>query len=47
MQIGLLPPPQVFARQWKRKKRFVPKMIAAERALKIAGWLDCIRKLQA
>jgi glycerol kinase len=45
LQAGLLPPPQEFAKSWKRDKRFTPKMKAAERDAKYAGWKDAVRKL--
>jgi len=47
LQAGLLPPPSQFAKGWKSEKRFTPKMGASERNGKLAGWRDCIRKLQA
>ncbi len=47
LQAGLLPPPQQFAKTWKRDKRFVPKMKAAERDAKYNGWKDAVRKLLA
>ena len=47
LQAGLLPLPDVIAKRWKRDKQFVPKMAASERETKLAGWADCIRKLQA
>jgi glycerol kinase len=43
----LLPKPEVFAKTWKRQKRFVPKMDAENRALKLAGWVEAMRKLLA
>ena len=47
LQAGLLPPPNQFAKGWKCDKRFVPKMSAAEREVKYAGWKDAVRKLLA
>ena len=47
LQSGLLPPPEKFARRWKRQKRFVPGMPAAIREAKYAGWRDAVRKLLA
>ena len=47
LQAGLLPPPQKFAKSWKRNKRFLPKMKAAERDKKYAGWKEAVRKLLA
>ncbi len=47
LRAGLLPRPEVFARTWKRQKRFTPKMEAKARARKLAGWRDAMRKLLA
>ncbi|MCA0433592.1 MAG: glycerol kinase GlpK [Proteobacteria bacterium] len=47
LQSGLLPEPEVFARAWKRQKRFTPKMKPALREAKYAGWQDAVRKLLA
>jgi glycerol kinase len=47
LQAGLLPKPEVFAKTWKREKRFVPKMDATSRARKCAGWRDAVRRLLA
>ena len=47
LHAGLLPPPKQFAKTWKRDKRFAPKMKAAERDAKYAGWKDAVRKLLA
>ncbi len=47
LQTGLLPKPEVFAKTWKRQKRFTPKMDAAMRAQKRAGWKESVRKLLA
>lgn len=47
LQAGLLPPPEKFATSWKREKRFTPKMKAAIREAKYAGWKDAVRKLLA
>ena len=47
LQAGLLPTPEIMAERWKRDKRFNPKMAAATRDDKLAGWADCVRKLQA
>ena len=47
LQSGLLPPPEQFAKRWKRQKRFTPKMSAAVREAKYAGWKDAVRKLLA
>ena len=45
LQAGLLPQPDVFAKTWKRDKRFTPKMDAATRAKKLGGWKEAVRKL--
>ena len=47
LQAGLLPKPEVFAKTWKRQKRFAPKMDSAARAQKCAGWKEVVRKLLA
>ena len=47
LQAGLLPAPDVFAKTWKREKRFSPKMDAAMRATKLDGWKEAVRKLLA
>ena len=47
LQSGLLPPPDEFAKSWKLGKRFSPKMSAAMREAKYAGWKDAVRKLLA
>jgi glycerol kinase len=47
LQAGLLPAPAVFAKAWKRDKRFSPKMNAVTRAKKLAGWQEAVRKLLA
>ena len=47
LQAGLLAKPEVFAKTWKRQKRFTPKMDADTRALKQAGWAEAVRKLLA
>ncbi|MFO1131795.1 MAG: glycerol kinase GlpK [Hyphomicrobiales bacterium] len=47
LKIGLFPEPALFAKTWKRQKRFTPKMKPAERDAKYAGWQDAVRKLLA
>jgi glycerol kinase len=42
LQAGLCPPPEDFARSWRLDKRFRPKMKAAERDRKFAGWRDAV-----
>jgi glycerol kinase len=45
LQAGLLPKPEVFAKTWKRQKRFLPKMDEATRTRKRAGWAEAVKKL--
>lgn len=47
LQAGLLPKPEIFAKTWKRQKRFAPKMEEPTRARKLAGWADAVKKLLA
>jgi glycerol kinase len=47
LQAGLLPKPEIFAKTWKRQKRFLPKMDTKTRALKRAGWAAAVKKLLA
>ena len=47
LQAGLLPKPEIFAKTWKRQKRFMPKMDDATRAQKRAGWAEAVKKLLA
>jgi glycerol kinase len=47
LQAGLLPKPEIFAKTWKRQKRFESKMKPAIRDAKYAGWKDAVRKLLA
>ena len=47
LQAKILPEPEIFAKGWKRDKRFVPHMPAAEREAKYAGWKDAVRKVLA
>ena len=44
---GLLPEPAEFAKGWKRDKRFQPRLDAATREAKYAGWKTAVRKLLA
>jgi glycerol kinase len=41
---GVCPPPDRFAKSWKRERRFVPTMYPAIRARKWAGWQDAVRR---
>ncbi len=45
LQAGLLPKPEVFAKTWKRQKRFTPKMDEETRVFKLAGWKQSVAKL--
>ncbi len=45
LQAGLLPKPEIFAKTWKRQRRFLPKMDADARNKKRDGWKDAVRKL--
>ena len=45
LRAGLLPKPEIFAKTWKRQKRFLPKMDADARNKKLDGWKDAMRKL--
>jgi glycerol kinase len=47
LQAGLLPEPAVFAKTWKRQRRFRPKINASSRSQKCAGWRDAVRRLLA
>ncbi len=47
LHAGLLPPPEQFAKSWKRDKRFTSKMKPDEREAKYAGWKEAVRKLLA
>ena len=47
LQAGLLPKPEIFAKTWKRQKRFLPKMDETTRARKRAGWAEAVKKLLA
>ncbi len=47
LKSGLFPEPARFAAVWKKQKRFTPKMKAAAREAKYAGWQDAVRKLLA
>ncbi|HUI95819.1 MAG TPA: glycerol kinase GlpK [Xanthobacteraceae bacterium] len=41
---GVCPAPDAFARSWQRERRFEPRMDAAARARKWAGWQDAVRR---
>ena len=44
LKAGLFPPPAEFAQNWKRGRRFSPKMKVADRAARLAGWHDAVRR---
>jgi glycerol kinase len=44
---GVCPQPDDFAKSWKRERRFEPKMDAAVRAKKWAGWQDAVRRTRS
>lgn len=41
---GIYPPLGDFAKAWRRGRRFSPRMSAAERARKLAGWRDAVQR---
>lgn len=45
MKAGVWPDMDEFAAGWARDKRFVPEMDADERAAKVAGWDDAVRRV--
>jgi glycerol kinase len=47
LKSGFYPSTEQFAKLWKRQKRFLPKLDAATRERKYAGWKDAVRKLLA
>ena len=44
LDIGLCPPPASMMKKWKRERRFSPRMKAAERDRRLAGWHDAVRR---
>jgi glycerol kinase len=44
---GLYPPPERFAATWKLNRRFTPKMTAAARDRKLAGWRDAVARTRS
>lgn len=44
LDAGLLPEPDRFADMWRLERRFSPAMAASERARKVAGWRDSVRR---
>lgn len=45
LDAGLLPEPARFADLWRLERRFTPGMAASERARKIDGWRDSVRRV--
>jgi glycerol kinase len=41
---GVCPPPEEFAKTWRRERRFRPNMYPGVRARKWAGWQDAVRR---
>ena len=41
---GLCPAPEVFAKSWKLERRFEPRMSAAMRERKLAGWRNAVAR---
>ncbi|MHA1537693.1 MAG: FGGY-family carbohydrate kinase, partial [Alphaproteobacteria bacterium] len=44
MRAGVYPGADEFARDWALERRFEPKLDAATRAAKYAGWQDAVRR---
>ncbi|MFJ5369012.1 glycerol kinase GlpK [Bosea sp. CER48] len=44
LDAGLLPEPGRFADQWRLERRFSPAMAATQRAHKVKGWHDAVRR---
>ncbi|MDA8051628.1 MAG: glycerol kinase GlpK [Rhodospirillales bacterium] len=44
LSAGLCPEPARFAGTWQRERRFTPAMPKAERARRLAGWQDAVRR---
>ena len=47
LHAGVYPEPAQFAKIWALDRRFEPKMTAAEREKKLAGWHDAVRRVLA
>jgi glycerol kinase len=45
LAVGLLPPPDQFGDSWRLERRFTPRMDAAMRKRKLAGWKTSVRSL--
>ncbi|MDX3805024.1 glycerol kinase GlpK [Bosea thiooxidans] len=44
LDAGLLPEPDRFADLWRLERRFLPAMAASQRARKVDGWRDAVRR---
>jgi glycerol kinase len=44
LDAGLLPEPDRFADLWRLERRFLPAMAASQRAHKVDGWRDAVRR---
>lgn len=44
LKAGLCPPPEDFAKSWKRDRRFLPRMKDADRQAKLKGWREAVRR---
>jgi glycerol kinase len=44
LQAGVCPPPQDFAKTWRRDRRFEPAMDPVIRQRKWAGWRDAVAR---
>jgi glycerol kinase len=44
LRAGLCPPPAAMMKAWKRQQRFHPRMKAAERERRLAGWRDAVSR---
>jgi glycerol kinase len=44
LKAGVYPPPDAFAKSWKRDRRFVPRMKDAERQARLKGWREAVRR---
>lgn len=42
LKAGIYGAPATFAKSWKRGRRFMPKMTAADRSAKLAGWHEAV-----
>jgi glycerol kinase len=44
LKAGVFPPPRTFADRWRLDRRFSPQMAEMQRAEKINGWKDAVRR---